>query len=664
MTDTTRSPKELLAENENLRLRLEEAEDTLRAIGCGEVDAFVVSGPDGEQVFTLAGAEHPYRVLVETMNEGAATLAADGTILYCNNRLAAMLQVPLERLVGTQLGSYVTPADLYLFEARLGKCTQLCDKDEVAMLTGSGISVPVLISCCALEISGSRAINVVVTDLTQQKRNEEIMAAEMLARSIIEQVGEAIIVCDNGGMVIRASRAAHQLCGENPLLKPFDELFRLRIPETENFFSVSPPLHDGCFGDAEVEFKRSDGRLFHLILKVTPLESVQTGIIGCVVTLTDITERRQAELERNWVMEYSLDMLCLVGFDGYFKRVSPSFERILGWSEAELLAKPFIDFIHPDDLEMTLQMADDHVRGTQAIHFENRYLCKDGSFKWLSWNSQPMVKEKLIIGVARDITENKRADEELKNLNDELEIRVEERTTELRLKDQLLILQSRQAVMGETINYVAHQWRQPLNSLSLIVQLLRDSYHDGECSGKYMDETVDQIINLIKYMSQTINDFRNFSMPDRELKTFNLEETVNKTLSLVGDSFKANNIQINIKTEDGPMVTGYQNEYCQVLLNILNNATDALLGNNVSAPRIEIKLSREGQRSVTTISDNAGGIPEIIIDKIFEPYFTTKVATEGTGIGLYMSKTIIEKRMKGEISVRNTRDGAEFRIEV
>ena len=103
MTTANRSREGLLAEIEELRFRLAEAEDTLRAIGSGEVDAFVVSGPDGEQVFTLKGAEQPYRVLVETMNEGAATLAADGTILYCNNRLAVMLQVPLENLMGTQL---------------------------------------------------------------------------------------------------------------------------------------------------------------------------------------------------------------------------------------------------------------------------------------------------------------------------------------------------------------------------------------------------------------------------------------------------------------------------------------------------------------------------------------------------------------------------------
>ena len=297
MTTANILRNELLAENENLRLRLEEAEDTLRAIGSGEVDAFVVSGPEGEQVFTLKGAEQPYRVLVETMNEGAATLADDGTILYCNNRLAAMLQVPLGKLLGTQLISYVAAVDHPLFTARLGMPTAECDKDEIIMITGEGNLVPVIISYCALDLSGSQAVSVVVTDLTQQKRNEENMASEILARSIIEQAGEAIVVCDEDGKIIRASRLAQQLCGENPLLKPFNELFRLRATDSYSPFSILAPLHGECFENVEVVFKRNDDQIFNFLLNARPLINVQDRIIGGVVTLTDISERMRAEKE-------------------------------------------------------------------------------------------------------------------------------------------------------------------------------------------------------------------------------------------------------------------------------------------------------------------------------------------------------------------------------
>jgi len=295
MTTAHSTHKNLLAENENLRLRLEEAEDTLRAIGNGEVDAFVVSGAEGEQVFTLKGAEKPYRILVETMNEGAATLAADGTILYCNNRLAAMLQVPLGKLLGTQFISYVAAADRLLITARLGIPTEECDKDEIIIITAEGNSVPVIISYCALDLSGRPGVSVVVTDLTQQKRNEENMASEMLARSIIEQAGEAIVICDEAGKIIRASRLAHQLCGENPLLKTFNELFQLRTADAKSLFSVQAPLSGERFENVEVEFKRYDNKIFYLILNATPLETLNNRIVGCVVILTDFTAHKRAE---------------------------------------------------------------------------------------------------------------------------------------------------------------------------------------------------------------------------------------------------------------------------------------------------------------------------------------------------------------------------------
>lgn len=173
MANANRSQEELLAKIESLRFRLEEAEETLRAIGSGDVDAFVVSGPEGEQVFTVKGAEQPYRVLVENMNEGAATLVADGTIFYCNKSLAAMLQLPIHKLIGKQLGSCVTSADYPLFLTLLEKCANEPTSGELAFLNEGGNSVLVLISCSSLELSGHRGISVVVTDITERKKTEE-----------------------------------------------------------------------------------------------------------------------------------------------------------------------------------------------------------------------------------------------------------------------------------------------------------------------------------------------------------------------------------------------------------------------------------------------------------------------------------------------------------
>ncbi len=143
-----------------------------------------------------------------------------------------------------------------------------------------------------------------------------------------------------------------------------------------------------------------------------------------------------------------------------------------------------------------------------------------------------------------------------------------------------------------------------------------------------------------------------------------MSEAVDRTLALVGDSLKSCGIAVETAAREDLRVIGYQNEYSQVLVNILGNAKDALIERNAPRPRIDIRMFRDGGDSVTTISDNAGGIACDVIDRIFEPYFTTKESSGGTGIGLYLAKTIVEKRMNGRISVRNTDEGAEFKIEV
>jgi len=253
---------------------------------------------------------------------------------------------------------------------------------------------------------------------------------------------------------------------------------------------------------------------------------------------------------------------------------------------------------------------------------------------------------------------------ELRILNEKLERRVEERTAELREKDQLLLLQSRQAALGEMIGNIAHQWRQPLNVLGLTIQQL-PMFHDfGELTSEFLNQKVNSSMELIQHMSQTIDDFRNYFRPDKEKVKFKVSEAIENTLSLLEGSLQNPQITVDIVTKDDPVIFGYRNEFAQVLLNILNNARDALTEREMDDRRVTITIFTEGNRAVVTAADNAGGIPEGIMGKIFDPYFTTKGPQRGTGVGLFMSKTIIEKNMGGRLSVRNTADGAEFRIEV
>jgi C4-dicarboxylate-specific signal transduction histidine kinase len=259
-----------------------------------------------------------------------------------------------------------------------------------------------------------------------------------------------------------------------------------------------------------------------------------------------------------------------------------------------------------------------------------------------------------------EIYERIRLVQELENkTNEQIQAQIQ-----LRDNEYILLQQSRLAAMGEMIANIAHQWRQPLNLLGLLAQELKVMYKIGNCTEEYLNASVQKMMKTIEHMSQTIDDFRWFFKPDKDKKAFHVNNIITKTLSMIEDNLHHHRIRIEIQSECDPVVTAFPNEFSQALLNILSNASDALLLNKVKKPTIQIFVGNENQKAVVTITDNAGGIPEDIINKIFDPYFTTKGPDKGTGVGLYMSKTIIEKNMKGSLTARNVGDGAEFRIEI
>jgi PAS domain S-box-containing protein len=235
---------------------------------------------------------------------------------------------------------------------------------------------------------------------------------------------------------------------------------------------------------------------------------------------------------------------------------------------------------------------------------------------------------------------------------------------ELREKDRLLLQQSRQAAMGEMIGTIAHQWRQPLNALGLTIQGIGLTHEMGNLSREHLDATITKAMDIIFHMSQTIDDFRNFFKPDKEKSWFRINQVVTNTVSLVEANFREYQIAIEVDTCEEMETRGFPREYAQAFLNILMNARDALLEKESAEPRVKVRARMEEGRSVVTVTDNAGGIKEEIIDNIFDLYFTTKANGLGTGIGLFISKNIIEKNMGGSLTVRNVEDGAEFRIEV
>lgn len=258
----------------------------------------------------------------------------------------------------------------------------------------------------------------------------------------------------------------------------------------------------------------------------------------------------------------------------------------------------------------------------------------------------------------------KKAEDELRRLNAGLEERIAAEVEKSREKDHIMAHQARLAAMGEMLSNIAHQWRQPLNNVSLIVQNLQMEFESNELSQASCRSYVQECTGLLAYMSRTIDNFRAFYHPDQERQLFELFPAIADAVALVKNDLESHGIALEVVNEQDSQVNGYRNEFAQVLLNIIVNAKEAILLRQPAAPLVKIVCSKRGEAAVITVADNGAGIAPELRDKIFDPYFTTKFKSQGTGVGLYMSKMIIEKHMGGCISLDNTATGSEVTIQL
>ena len=247
------------------------------------------------------------------------------------------------------------------------------------------------------------------------------------------------------------------------------------------------------------------------------------------------------------------------------------------------------------------------------------------------------------------------------NQNRYLEKRIQEEVTKNKQKDHILIEQSRLAAMGGMVASIGHQWRQPLNNLSLLIHDVREALEFGEIDDQYIDRFTRESMLQIKHMSRTINDFRKFYKPNKEKILFSVGDSIEEALSIFSMSLKNHGIQVEFEYRGQQMAYGYPNEYSQVVLNILTNARDAFVQKDINNRKIRINISETGEIVTAEFIDNAGGIEPTLLKKVFDPYFTTR--QNGTGLGLYLTEMIL-KKMNGSVSVDNTGDGARFCVSV
>jgi PAS domain S-box-containing protein len=313
-----------------------------------------------------------------------------------------------------------------------------------------------------------------------------------------------------------------------------------------------------------------------------------------------------------------------------------------------------LDIIHPDDKDEFIASLHAYMnQGFTSFSKSYRIVTKSSEIRWVL-NRMLFIKDDFgnitnLYGYIYDITA-------LKQGELELEKRVKQEVTKNNEKQKLLIQQNKLAAMGEMIGSIAHQWRQPLNNISLILHFLKDNYQN--ISQEEFQSHTQKAKKQLEYMSQTIDDFRNFYKPSKQKTRFSVLNAIQKALSIINSQLEKNMIAVKINEEDFA-VLGYENEFKQAILNILSNAIEAIKESHIKNGTIDIEV----QKSSISISNNGGNATDEVLDRMFEPYFTTKFEDKGTGIGLYMTKTIIES-MKGSISVSNLQNGIRFSITI
>jgi len=376
--------------------------------------------------------------------------------------------------------------------------------------------------------------------------------------------------------------------------------------------------------------------------------------------------------------------------NGIITFVNDEFCKISGYSKEELIGKNHNIVRDPHVPSSNFKLLWDTIQSKQTFKATVKNRAKDGSTFYVNTTVTPILDSnnniEEYIAIRYDVTkavmmkkELERKDKELEELNKNLEQRVNDQTKELQElnknleqkvineiakneeKQKVMFWQSRLASLGQMLSNIAHQWRQPLTELNLtIYNMKKDALNDNK---EEMITSYNQSKEIVKNMSNTIEDFTNFFNPNKKKKLFNLKDSIQEAILISERTIKDEHIFLKTNLSDIKVV-GITNELTQIIINLIQNAKDAFSANNIQQKEIKITTSKDDKNAIIEVKDNAGGISEENLEKIFEPYFTTKHSTSGTGLGLFMSKMICEQGFNGSLQVLNINSGVIFTIKI
>jgi PAS domain S-box-containing protein len=623
-------------ENQKLKVRLEDAEELKRAIYEGDLDALVIHRPDRELVFTLDSADRAYRVLVETMTEGTATLGCDGTILYCNNHLAELLNMPPHAIVGTSIYNFIAPKNENTFKALLELEK---GKGEINLLAEGGINVPAYLSVNSFQVEGSpNAWCIVATDLMELKKAEE--KVQILANAV-ESSNDAILTKSLDGIIESWNKGAEQIYGylaEEIIGKPIS-ILELDSLKGETKQLIKKIERGEKINHYETLRLKKDGTILNISISLSPVFDSSGKLMAISTIARDISESKKAEealrllnLYNRSLIEASLDPLVTIGYDGKITDVNTFTQLVTGYSRDELIGTDFTDyFTEPEKAKKGYQEV---FREGLVSDYALEIRHKSGKITPVLYNASVYKDESdEIIGVfaaARDITELKKSEESLK-------LKIEE-------------LARSNAELEQFAYISSHDLQEPLRMISSYLQLLQRRYQGqiDEKADKYIYFAVDGAAR----MQTLINDLLEFSRVAtraEEPKPTNSEFVLNQTLSNLELYIKQNNASV---THDLlPEVMADSSQLGQVFQNLIANG---IKFHGEKAPEIHISAERKANEWLFSVKDNGIGIDPQYSEKIFEVFkrLHKKEEYPGTGIGLAICKKIIE-RHGGHIWVKS-----------
>jgi len=396
--------------------------------------------------------------------------------------------------------------------------------------------------------------------------------------------------------------------------------------------------------EVEYRLRRQDGIYRDFSVRGVAVLKSDASVNEWVGACTDVTDRRKAETKRDRFFSLSLDLMCIANKDGYFHRLNPAFEKTLGFKQEELLSRPFLDFVHPDDQESTLGAVALLATGANLVNFENRYRCKDGGYRWFLWSCAAVPEDDHMYGTARDITDRKQAEADIRQLNAELDQRVMERTAQLETANREL----------EAFSYsVSHDLRAPLRGIDSFSRMVIEDY------GPKLDDEGRRLLNVVRSeaqrMGQLIDDLLNFSRVGRveiRLQVIDMTALVREVIEKL-DLPPERRRQISV--EPLLQARGDRNLLQHAWVNLLSNALK--FTSHQIAPAIKIGASFANGLVTYYVKDNGVGFDARYVHKLFGVFqrLHTEDEFEGTGVGLALVQRIVHRhggnvRAEGEVN--------------